>query len=95
MFRKPESLILFLIVFCSSALVDGLFAHGEVSFIARRDYRMMWRVESVAVGDFNGDAIQDLAVVDTYPPFPSGQPSTMSILLGNGDRTFRATEEAS
>src|SRR5438034_741092 len=37
--------------------------------------------ESVAVGDFNGDGIQDLAVANTGS-------STVSILLGNGDGTF-------
>src|SRR5436309_2713151 len=37
----------------------------------------------VAVGDFNGDGVQDLAV----PNFVS---NTVSVLLGNGDGTFRA-----
>jgi len=38
---------------------------------------------SIAVGDFNGDGILDLAV-------PSFQDGTVTVLLGNGDGTFRA-----
>jgi hypothetical protein len=38
--------------------------------------------QAVAVGDFNGDGIPDLAVVNTLG-------NSVSILLGNGDGTFR------
>ncbi|MGO9305894.1 MAG: FG-GAP-like repeat-containing protein [Candidatus Korobacteraceae bacterium] len=39
---------------------------------------------SVAVGDFNGDGIPDLAVANYFD-------TTVTILLGNGDGTFTAT----
>jgi hypothetical protein len=39
---------------------------------------------SAAVGDFNGDGRQDLAVVHDSPSFPS----SVAILLGNGDASF-------
>jgi FG-GAP-like repeat len=39
----------------------------------------------VAVGDFNGDGILDLAVTDD-----SNQTGMLSVLLGNGDGTFQA-----
>jgi hypothetical protein len=42
--------------------------------------------DSVAVADFNGDGILDLAIVN--------QLRTVTILLGNGDGTFTATAES-
>jgi hypothetical protein len=44
----------------------------------------------VAVGDFNGDGIADLAVTNFGPVSGPPAPGTVSILLGNGDGTFRA-----
>ncbi len=41
---------------------------------------------SLAVGDFNGDGVPDLAVADRGYQTPG---NTVSILLGNGDGTFR------
>src|SRR5438128_1433983 len=52
-----------------------------VSFVARRDF-VVGNPISVAVGDFNGDGVPDLAVAN----FGS---NTVSVLLGNGDGTFR------
>ena len=40
---------------------------------------------SVVAGDFNGDGIPDLAVTDNYYAYSSG----VTILLGNGDGTFK------
>jgi hypothetical protein len=46
--------------------------------------------ESSAVGDFNRDGIPDLVVANAYQ---GGSVGTVSILLGNGDGTFRASTE--
>ena len=58
---------------------DGTFTEASNSPTAGLD------PDFVAVGDFNGDGIPDLAV-SNYAPF--GDSTTVTILLGNGDGTF-------
>jgi VCBS repeat protein len=71
----------------SLALLILLLASGvsaqEVSFIEHRDFAVGAFPTSVAVGDFNGDGVQDLAVAN----FNS---NNVSVLLGNGDGSFQA-----
>src|SRR5687767_9389414 len=55
----------------------------SVSFIARRDFAVGTRPESIAAGDFNGDGIADLAVGD----------HGLSILLGKEGGTFNEAVE--
>ena len=55
----------------------------NVSFMTHKDYGVGDAPASVAVGDFNRDGIQDLAVANT-------DSSNVSVLLGNGDGTFQA-----
>ena len=59
------------------------------SFLAPRAFYAGANPDSVAVADFNGDGIPDLAVANfgTYPNFTDG---SVSVLLGNGDGTFQA-----
>jgi hypothetical protein len=52
-------------------------------FMGRTDFATLSGPEGVAVGDFNRDGILDLAIADVG----SG---SVSVLLGNGDGTFRA-----
>ena len=50
------------------------------------------RPESVAVGDFNGDGIPDLAITNVCGSDPNcNSGGTVTILLGKGDGTFTAT----
>src|SRR2546421_9813814 len=66
-----------------SSTVSALAFAQTVSFNARLDFAVEARPIFVAVGDFNGDRVQDLAVTNR-------DSATVSVLLGNGDGTFRA-----
>jgi hypothetical protein len=53
-----------------------------VSFTARRDFAIgSSEPQSVAVGDFNGDGVPDLATANYH--------DSVSVFLGNGDGTFQ------
>ena len=68
-------------LFFSPVLPDPAPAQ-TVSFIAQRDFAAGTNPRSVAVGDFNGDGIKDLAVTNpgSYPSYSA----TVSVLI-NGD----------
>jgi hypothetical protein len=63
--------------------VSILFGDGRGSFQPHHDYPAGMYATDVKIGDFNGDGIEDLAVVGgaSYGP---------SVLLGNSDGTFGA-----
>jgi len=63
-------------------LAQSLHAQS-VSFVARRDFGVGLSPLSVAVGDFNGDGYQDLAVANNSS-------RDVSVLVGNGDGDFQA-----
>jgi hypothetical protein len=65
--------------------VRVFLGNGDGTFQAPQIYNVPGGPNSVALGDFNGDGIPDLAVAQ-YNPI-DGQ-SMVSILLGNGDGTF-------
>ena len=75
------------------ASVSVLLGNGDGSFQPARNtaidgfFMSEFRALEVAVGDFNGDGIQDLAVATLDPDTLGGD---LSILLGNGDGTFGA-----
>jgi len=58
-----------------------LLGNGNGIFVQGGTYELKGTAIAVAVGDFNGDGILDLAV-------GHGEPAGVSILLGNGDGTF-------
>jgi len=58
----------------------------SVSFAARREFAAGPFSTAVALGDFNGDGAPDLVV--TNAAF-GALPGNVSVLLGNGDGTYR------
>lgn len=85
---------------CLSLFLSSVPAHSDngadqdtVSFIARREFVTGEDPVSVAVGDFNGDGRLDLVTVNRPSGFPSPIPNTVSILLGQGDGTFKTAPD--
>src|SRR5215471_9300614 len=71
----------------SSALIVVTADAQPVSFIGRRDFEVGRSPQSVAVGDFNGDGVPDLAVANFGD---SEFPGEVSVLLGSADGTLEA-----
>jgi hypothetical protein len=65
--------------------VSVLLGNGDGSFQAARSFAAGTHPQSVAVGDFNSDGMQDLAVANSYS-------NNASVLLGNGDGSFQARQ---
>lgn len=65
----------------SSDSVSVLLNTGNGTFAAAQNYQADAGTTAVAVGDFNGDGIQDLVAVSTST-------QRLTVLKGNGDGTF-------
>jgi Big-like domain-containing protein/VCBS repeat protein len=63
--------------------VHVLLGKGDGTFQAPKDSIATPNLSAVAIGDFNGDGIQDIAVTDSNL-------NEVTILLGKGDGTFSA-----
>ncbi len=67
--------------------VSVLLGNGNGTFQLARDFLVGSNPNFIAVGDFNGDGLQDLAVANFGSNAPDA--TTVSVLLGNGDGTFQ------
>jgi hypothetical protein len=72
--------------------VSVLLGNGDGTFQVPLTFAAANNPWSLAVGDFNGDGVRDLAVANArvYVNGDPGDPGSVSVLLGNGDGTFRA-----
>jgi hypothetical protein len=69
-----------------SNTVSVLLGNGDGTFQSEVSYPCGVNPFNIAVGDFNGDGNQDLVV----PNDIIAGPGTVTVLLGNGDGTFRS-----
>ena len=75
--------------------VSVLLGNGDETFQHKMDFPTGANPSSIAVGDFDADGNLDLAVTDGYFDHQTwvSYGYTVSILLGNGDGTFRTNIE--
>jgi hypothetical protein len=74
---------------CGPGSAAVLLGHGDGSFAPAFFVPTGTNPQSVAIGDFNGDRVPDLAVVNAVTIITQG-PGTVSILLGLGNGSFVA-----
>jgi hypothetical protein len=73
-----------------ASTVSVLLGNGDGTFQAPRDFAAGSGPHGIAVGDFNRDGAQDLAVAN-LGPHPQ-RATTVAVLLGQGDGTFGAPQ---
>src|SRR5213593_1688117 len=73
--------------------VAVLLGNGDRTFQAPQTYAVGHTPLTVAVGDFDGDRVPDLAVANFGDSDPQlSDPGNVAVLLGNGDGTFQAPQ---
>ena len=73
--------------------VSVLLGNGNGTFRTQQTFSAGKRPQSMAIGDINGDGSPDLAVANYYINLNTrSYGNTVSVLLGNGNGTFRAAQ---
>ena len=86
MLRQTGRLIVITVLVFGTAAMPA-----DAGFLTAPTYSAGFNPVAVAVGDFNGDGIPDLAVAN-FNPNLGLKPVRSAILLGNGDGTFQAPQ---
>jgi len=73
-----------LVALCSNDSINVLLGNGDGTFQNPVITQTSFAVQAIAVGDFNGDGLPDLVTAGEF-----GADSTVNILLGNGNGTFK------
>lgn len=74
---------------CAPGTVSILLGTGDGTFRPAVEYQTAPNPVAIIAGDFNGDGNLDLAVAAAVSRISTGAAGVASILLGNGDGTFR------
>jgi hypothetical protein len=80
---------------CSTGGVTVLLGSPDGTFLQGNTYAAGLGTVSVTGGDFNGDGKLDLAVLNENCQFFNCPAGSISILIGNGDGTFKSAVEYS
>jgi hypothetical protein len=69
--------------------VSILLGNGDGTFQPAVSYATGHVPEVIVAGDFNNDGVLDLATANEFQSTTVNNPGTMTVLLGNGDGTFK------